>query len=71
MCDAPLQQTIIVIERRVNQLTEVANDASLRWLGTKPPKAVSCVMLDIVGDGVIKQSYTIIIKGSVSVNNQL
>ena len=67
----PLQQTIIVIERRVNQLTEVAKDASLRWLGTKPPKAVSCVMLDIVGDGVIKQSYTIIIEGSVSVNNQL
>ena len=67
----PLQQTIIVIERRVNQLTEVAKDASLRWLGTKPPKAVSCVMLDMVGDGVIKQSYTIIIEGSVSVNNQL
>ena len=34
-------------------------------------KAMSCVMLDIVGDGVIKQSYTIIIEGSVSVNNQL
>ena len=67
----PLQQTILVIERRVNQLTEVAKDASLRWLGTKPPKAVSCVMLDMVGDGVIKQSYTIIIEGSVSVNNQL
>ena len=63
---------IIVIEDRCfNQLTEVAKDASLRWLGTKPPKAVSCVMLDIVGDGVIKQSYTIIIEGSVSVNNQL
>ena len=65
-----LQQTIVE-DRRVNQLTEVAKDASLRWLGTKPPKAVSCVMLDIVGDGVIKQSYTIIIEGSVSVNNQL